>query len=70
MKAKKHPAHNWIILSAIFIWTDPILAHLSNADVIRWPGGNAEIIANVILHGGAGICILVGIVLLYAAERS
>jgi hypothetical protein len=52
----------WLILGIVFILLDPILAHLSNSGIIKWPSGwdtpaTTHIISRVLI--GSGIVFLI-----------
>ncbi|GEM_PF-2597826 len=62
MKLKKISARFWFSLGIIFIMLDPLLAHLSNAGVIKWPAEwNMKAISPIIsrLTIGGGILFLI-----------
>jgi hypothetical protein len=47
----------WFILGIVFILLDPILAHLSNSNIIKWPSAwnmseLSPIISRILIGGG------------------
>jgi hypothetical protein len=69
MESKRSSARFWLILGAVFILFDPVLAHVSNANLIRWSDG-LEYVASTILLGGGAIFLTVGVVKVLADKFS
>jgi hypothetical protein len=61
MESRKSSAKLWLILGALFILLDPVLAHVSNANLIHWSHG-LEYVASGVLLGGGVIFLVVGAV--------
>jgi uncharacterized membrane protein len=63
----------WLILGIILILFDPILAHLSNAGLIKWPSdwdmSKISRITSRVLIGGGIICLIIAYIKL-RSERS
>lgn len=57
MDSRKSSAKFWLILGAVFILLDPVLAHVSNADLVRWSYGLEYVASGVLL--GAGVIFLI-----------
>jgi len=47
MEQKSQSAKFWFILAAVFTLLDPVLAHLSNADLIHWSYGLEYVVSPV-----------------------
>ena len=64
----------WFILGIVFILLDPVLAHLSNSNNIKWPDGwNMSEISPVIsriLIGGGIIFLIVAYIKLKSEKKS
>ena len=63
----------WLTIGIVFILLDPILAHLSNAGLIRWPKGwddpkVTRIVSRILI--GCGILFLVVAYFKLRSERS
>jgi hypothetical protein len=54
-------AKAWLALGALLILCDPMLVHLSNANLIHWVHP-LDRVASAILLGSGATCFIVGIV--------
>jgi hypothetical protein len=64
----------WFILGIVFILLDPILAHLSNSNNIKWPAGwnmteTSPIISRILIGGGI-IFLIVAYIKLKSEKKS
>ena len=69
MEPKRSCARFRLILGAVFILVDPVLAHVSNANLIRWSDG-LEYVASTTLLGSGAIFLTVGVVKVLADKFS
>jgi len=57
----------WLILGLLFLVIAPVLGHLAHAGLINWDPKDERPV-RMILHGGAGLFITIGIILLYTSK--
>lgn len=68
MELKKLSAKFWIILGIALILFGFVLAHLSDANLIRWSYG-LEHVASLVFHGGGPLLVVIGLIKFFVEKR-
>jgi hypothetical protein len=67
MKALLNPKF-WLILGLVFLLLAPALGHLAHAGIINWEPRDERPV-RMVLHGGAALFIILGIILLAVKKK-